>query len=464
LDILNGYVLSRRLDCDFVFYWPYDERFPEMEEQLFFFSDDFIQRHRVFFNPEDLNYQFVDFSQMTLENAKKHINYSTKIKYFRNPNFFVSSKFLEDIEKDASNIYVEYAKDSFSSKTLELLKHANNSYSNFEAVHGRFGDLLDGNFNQFVDPRKYIDTLSLAALVKELKFNQNNVVMLTDTPEIARGIEKLENCDLRPINHSSTLRIESNHFEKQTLELLIMASCRTIYAPSLSAFSILGSKIGGNNLKLINSKIENNFEIVLDRKKLRQHYSNFDGSIRKQTMARDLISILQHNWKHFDFKDLKKLILKAKKSDSNYVLALCLASIMNAISSNIPRYKYLMEKAEQQARSRSNIHHDPLILALVTKICFLPLNSQSTEQKIRTEIDGLSPFQFSKQSALFFLDNLPASANESFVSKKRNKRLNQIAIEQVWQSIVLTGEDELLFAMLKLLRLVGFKRQAVFNI
>jgi hypothetical protein len=311
LDILNGYVLSRRLDCDFNFYWPYEERFPEIEEQIYFFSDDFIQRHRVFFNPEDRNYQFVDFSQMTLKNAKKYINNSTDIKYFRNPNFFMSPKFLGDAEKDASNIYVEYAKDSFSSKSLELFNYASKTYSNFEAVHGRYGDLLDGNFNQFVEPRKYIDTLSLAALVRELKSNQDNVVMLTDTPEIACGIEKLENCNLRPINHSSTSRIEINSFEEQTLELFIMASCRTIYAPSLSAFSILGSKIGGNNLRFINSKIENNFEIVLDRKKLRQHYSNFNRSIRNQAMARDMISILQHSWKNFDFKDLKKIILKA---------------------------------------------------------------------------------------------------------------------------------------------------------
>jgi hypothetical protein len=136
---------------------------------------------------------------------------------------------------------------------------------------------------------------------------------------------------------------------------------------------------------------------------------------------------------------------------------------MNAISSNIPRYKYLMEKAEQQARSRSNIHDDPLILTLVTKICLLPLNSKSAELEIRAELDRLSPFQFSKESALIFLDNLLVSHNESFVIEKRNKRLDQVAIERVWQSIVLSGEDELLFAMLKLLRLVGVKRHGVLN-
>ena len=83
LDILNSYILSKKLDCEFIFYWPLDDRFPEMEEQINFFSQNFIQQHRVHFDPQEFNFEFIDFSKFTQESAKRYINDQKENMYFK---------------------------------------------------------------------------------------------------------------------------------------------------------------------------------------------------------------------------------------------------------------------------------------------------------------------------------------------------------------------------------------------
>jgi len=458
LDILNGYVLSIRLKCDFVFYWPFDERFPEMEEQLSFFNYDFIQQHRVYYDPQDLNYEFVDFSQFTQESAKTYINDRSETKYFKNTNFFASPKFLGESELEISDFYIKCAIESLSRESLELWAQARRFYGNFESIHGRYGDLLEGNFNQYVDPRKYVDTLSLAALVRKLNSKTSSLTLLSDTPEITIGIENQEICDLRPIIHLSALNTELNEFEVQCFELFIMASSRTIYASSLSAFSILASKIGGNNLILIHSVVEENILVKINRKSLRRHYSKFNHRIRKQTKARDLVSLLQKDWKHLQIEELTSIVKIAQKSDSNYVLALCLSAIIDAIESKFLSSNYKMDIAEIESRGRLNIHDDPLMLTLTTKLCLLGEKFPIERLEIRAEIEKLSPFQFSKNSALDFLDSYLDFQVEATESEKHRHLENKARIEGLWQKIVISDEKELLFALLKLLKLVGFKR------
>ncbi len=458
LDILNGYVLSKRLDCDFVFYWPLDDRFPEMEEHLYFFNKDFIRRYRVYFDPQGFNFEFVDFSAFTQESAKKHLHEQKEKKYFKNPNFFMSPKFLDDSEEELSNLYIKCAIDSLSTKSIELWNQARSFYETFDSIHGRYGDLLIGNFNQYVDPRKYVDTLSLAALVRKLDPTINNVALLSDSPEITRAIEKVHVCHLRPIVHFDGMKNKLNEFEEQYFELFIMASSRTIYASSLSAFSILASKIGGNNLKLIYSEIEENYAIGLSKRNLSRHYSKFDREIRMKTKARDLVRILQNDWKNLKFEELSRIVKLAQKSDPNYVLLLCFSAILDAFETKLSRSNRKMIKSEILARDRLHIHADPLVLALATRICLLGDRSPKDALESRSELEKLSPFQISRESIISFLDGYPDIQVDAESIKSIGAHGNRTKTEVLWQTIVSSDEKELLFALLKLLKLIEIAR------
>jgi hypothetical protein len=114
LDILNGYLLSKKLGCNFAFHWPNDHRFPEMEEQIWFFSEEFIREHRIERAPEALEVENVNFNEMSLDDALSLINDSRSKHFFRNPNFFSLPKFLDETLNEAQQAFSTAAREVMS--------------------------------------------------------------------------------------------------------------------------------------------------------------------------------------------------------------------------------------------------------------------------------------------------------------------------------------------------------------
>jgi hypothetical protein len=455
LDILNGYTLSIKLQCNFAFYWPDDPRFQEMDEQINFFSSDFIKKFRINENPPSSQIRFIDFNELTRDSAKEVLIQSSNVTYFKNPNFFALPKFLDEDEKAARDSYIQCGLAIISSLNVELWEKIKKSYSDFDSIHARYGDLLDGSFNQFVDARKYVDTFNLHTLAKKLSLSGRKLVILTDTPEISLALENLTKCILRPNLKSFETSKSLSLFELQTIELFILASSKCIYAPNLSAFSFLASRLGGNELRFIRSETVDEFYFDERRTSLRKHYRNFPKKIKHQTSSRDLVSVLQHHWKGFELKKIAKIIKLAQRQDSNYITSICLSGILAALESNEFKSKLLIERAEILARSKLKIHHDPLFLTLIVKYCTLDDRLHLEKNIILTEIKNLAPYQISKVSALNFLegfDRLYKNSAESCNYKIATKRQVQTKVSEMWNRIVESRETDLVYGLLNLLQ------------
>jgi len=442
LDILNGYALSTKLDCSFAFYWPDDERFPEMQDQVNFFSQAFIDKYRIFSCPPTEKIYSINFNVFELSEAKRFISEFEEPQFFKISDFFMLPKFLDEDENLARERYAEVAESVVSDSVLHLWKKLSASYMGNEAVHGRYGDLIDGSFNQYVDTGKYIDTFSLKKLVTKLLKDKKRVTILSDTPLIVEALEKTLSTRLMPEETSTSESKNLTSFELQTIELLILASSKNIYAPSSSAFSILGSRLGNVPIKLIR---EETSEILFFRPWARRRwrfYDEFDQSIRNKVRSRDILSLLQHYWKFIGFDRIKSLIHEANEFDSEYVLSLCCEAIIAKSERDSTRAFTLIEKAEFYARSRLHIHHDPLFLSLLVKFCFAKEDEDKASEEIREEILRLHPYQFSKQKALkFIVEHIDSEVNISS-GKKTSTRA-------IWNEVVKNGEDEILFALLK---------------
>jgi hypothetical protein len=460
LDILNGFTLSNKLGCNFAFYWPEDERFPEMEEQIQFFSTEFIEKFRINFNPPASQVRYIDFNELTQDSAKKALTHCSEVMYFRNPNVFALPRFLDEDDASARDSYIQSGLAVISSLNLELWEKIKASYSDFDSIHARYGDLLDGSFNQFVDPRKYVDTFNLLTLVKKLSQNARKPMILSDTPEISVALEKLTKSTLRPDLKIFETPKNLSLFELQTIELFTLASSRCIFAPNLSAFSFLASRLGGNELRFIRSETGNEFYFDERPTCIRKHYRGFSKNIKNQTITRDLVSILQHYWKDFEIKKVVKIVQLAHRHDSDYVTSICLLGIVEALKCNKRKSRLLIEKAEVLARSKLKVHHDPLFVALIVKYCTLDGSLVSEKKAILEEIETLYPYQILKVNALDFLEKFESLQKNSIVNldlKFSAKLQFQKRLQEIWHRIIESGETELLYGLLKLLKLSNLK-------
>jgi hypothetical protein len=451
LDILNGYVLSIKLDCDFVFYWPEDHRFPEMEEQINFFSQTFIDKFRITTCPTTENIQNFDFNLVSLIEAKKVTSALDGNQFFRNPDFMSLPKFTDEDEVTARRIYSEAAKSIMSQQLLILWSELRKKYFNSNAVHGRFGDLVTGSFNQYVDTGKYIDSHSLKILLEKLTRVDRKIVILSDTPQISKALERLIGVKLLPTETVESKARKLSHFELQTIELFIMASCKSIYASSSSAYSILASRIGNVPIRLIREELNYASVSISWAGNRRAHYSKFSRNIRSLVRSRDLMSILQHYWKNFDFEEVRDFSRDASKVDKEYVLSLCLEAIVAKIDGDSKKAKTKVNKAENLARSRLEIHHDPLLLSLLVKYWLVKKESPLVIEAIKNEIMALSPYQFSKHDALVCI------LNWEFEKVDNRSESKKVDLETAWNEIVKSDETEILYALLKILIATEFK-------
>lgn len=445
LDIFNGYVLSKKLNCDFAFYWPEDHRFPEMEEQVNFFSQSFREKYRIYQCPSSEEIQHIDFNSLELNDAQQAISNLTKGHYFKNPDFMSLPKFSDEDEDSARFKYAEISKSIVSSSILSLWNELKKNYSMSDAVHGRYGDLVTGSFNQYVDTGKYIDSLSLKVLLEKITKEKNEILILSDSPQISHALERLINVKLLPKETDEMNAKKLTYFELQTIELLIMASCKNIFAAGSSAYSILASRIGNVPLKFIRHELVDTSISMLLPLNRRKYYSKFNRKIRSEVRSRDLMSILQFYWRDFDFEFVSDLISDANNSDRHYVLSLCLEAIIARIEGKSKKAIKKINKAETLARSRIDIHDDPLMLTLLVKY-FLQIRESSEEaSNTKWKILALNPYQFSKHDAVMFILDYESE-------KAENKlELRDIPLEDSWNEITQSDEKEIVYALLKLL-------------
>ena len=448
LDILNGYVLSIKLECNFAFYWPMDHRFPEMKDQLKFFSQDFIDKHMIDSSPDVGVIHPIDFNRFNLVDAQKHLGEYEVPQFFKNPDFFSLPKFLDEDLFLARKFYAEAAETVMSDSVMLLWDKLRLKYSESVAVHGRYGDLITGSFNQYVDTGKYIDTFSLKELVEKLIKENNQVVILSDTPLITKALERLTDSELMPMETNLSETESMTNFQLQTIELLILASSKFIYAPSSSAFSILASRLGNVPIKYIR---EETSEVLFSRpwsRKRWRFYNRFDKSIRDKVRARDILSLIQFYWKSLDYKRIKSLLNKAHESDGDYVLSLCCQAILAKINMKTKDSMALIAKAEYFARSRRDIHHDPLILVLLVKFNLVQGDSPEHGESIREEILNLYPYQFLKQKALNYISLTPVTEAELYLPGSK-----RTSIRAMWNKIVKGEQEEIIYALLQLLQM-----------
>ena len=455
--ILVAQLLSKKLNCNFKFQWEKDLRSLEVDEHIEFFSIDFQNKNRIFVVDSNLEVGYINPKLYTLEEARVIVASLKQDMILKIEDFLSPPSFLDEDDKTVLSELRSTALESMDNKFAKELLLFERFFSNTVAIHGRFGDLLTGQFSQYVPLDKYVDTLTYRYYIDQGK-NNKVFVFLTDTKLVQEGLETLTGTKLG-IDYKS---YPNNNLQEHWVDLFTLAASKTIVANYGSAFSVFASMVKGKPIDIIKAPAK-----ILLNYDLEDHYSHFKADIQNKLQSRDIINILQKNFHVLKQSLTFELIEIAYKCDQNYVMASCLYSITQYLSGNKQLAQQILINAEDQSRKVLHIHPDPLLLILLLKYCLNSIDSSEGNGAHLDELMDLVPYQIPYRKFLLFLSSWDddsttnffrwPSVSHMFISNIRNL-FNQtcpVVLRKylIKQDIVQKNDDvDLLFSLLSLLK------------
>lgn len=392
--ILIGYLLSKKLECRFGFEWPHDSRFDQMEKEVNFFSVRFQQKYRIYELGSDRNLVFMNPKNHTLDEAKNLVSSMGSDVILKFEDFLNLPTFLGEEDKFVQIELRECALEIMDEQLKKQLSIFKNLNIDAIAIHGRFGDLLNGDFSHYVPTDKYISSLTYRRyLVKSEK--TKNFIFLTDSILVKNGLQRLVDRNLSP----NRVINSGIHLEDQWKDLLTLASSNQLIANTKSAFSVFASMIG-NCLPLTIEKSTSDLALF----NLNDHYNYFESNIRNLLKSRDIMNLIQINFQELKLKRVFELNRIAYDSDSKNTMAACSQGIIEFLLGNSELSRQIINMSEIESRKIVRIHNEPLALTLIAKYCLATLENPVGANEILTEITKLELYQIPRDVIISFLD------------------------------------------------------------
>ncbi len=466
LDILNCFFIAQKLQINFKFFWPYNSFFSQDDPHLRFFSQDFQDMYRVETDLDPRSIQIIDLQNYTLPSAKSFVGSIDSMANLGIANFMSLPRFLDENEENCTKEYADHAHLAMSIEVRNAIDEIDNSETGWITIHGRYGDLIDGDFKQYVPKTKYVNTLVYRNFIEQPQNNAVDIRFLSDSTSVVEGLEKIAKRNLSSQFDSQQLIDTFAKDSRDFIDLLIMANSDFILAPNSSAYSILASRIGGTKILDFQSSLHENTVLEILELDIDKHYEHFSLQIRGNLKARDLINFLQNHYKSLDFSTVLKLSNYSYSADSEYVYAACIWSAIQFLLGEKHQAKIIMAHAEEVARSVMHVHHDPLAVLLVTKFCLSVFETKDANLFIMSELSELKTYQFSTIIAIGYLENWNwrrglemRQANTqshllrfftTLTLRVKIVALRKFLLSRTWKTLPKDTYDEFLFSILDL--------------
>ncbi len=368
--ILNGYLISKILDLEFRFIWPYEERCPEVFDQIKIFSTKFVQEHRVYENQlQDWEQEFLPIAcKQSSQEYRVLVSNSVNRHYLRYSDFFKVPQF-SDIDTYA--LFMQCSSEIFSKEFLEIDRQVCNSLQELDiqtVFHLRYGDILNGSFRHYPDPSKYLPYCVVFKMLSQMESNKK-VVLISDTSEISRCLSNLDN----RYYTSDEIGIpkDSDEFQSTIRDLLIMKHCQSIFAVSLSAFSQLGTHLGGQEVKTISiAKEIQNINEFLGWMESKNFYENIPTDLVGNLFARDITQLMNTHSKFLSLNKWFKIASKSVLADPEYVIGAAQLALVYSFKGQFSIAISKLTQVKKYAEEARRTHEDPLVyLGVIEFFC-----------------------------------------------------------------------------------------------
>jgi hypothetical protein len=320
---------------------------------------------------------------------------------------------LPEFEGDSreSNLrdYATCSEYVWSKEILAYQQRINTEYQKKSIIHCRFGDLVDGDWRNWVDPRKHITALQIEEVL------QNNSLKGIPTHIISGSKEVFQVFPLAKVSGAlgfdglKKLNVESL---QAITDLMAMKSSKEIFAPQESAFSVLGAKLGGKSArKLTRSKIDIR-QAVENIKLTKILWSRVLSKKVGAFLSRDIDQQLNSLNGIYDLNLFGEITMEALVADPTNVASLSNRALFHSFSGNFGEVQKLLDQAKTVSLGVIDIHHDPLFFTLTTE-CLVRMISQFSQwgeasnnqlanqlEEIFKEMEVLGPYQLDKHWVL----------------------------------------------------------------
>jgi hypothetical protein len=309
-EIFNALLISEVFNLDFAFVWPKIAIFPEVDEQILFFSPEFVSKYLI--NDVPSNISFLKFTPNVSKSELQLQIDSFQSDTIQLTNFFEIPKI---IDVDTHKLFADLKYKVWSRDVLNLAENISQVMKNKRicvTIHYRCGDLVLGDFNQYPEPSKFIP---YAVVRNYLMSNSDeNVVVISDTPQITGVLESLHT----NVYGSESLFDERDFYRvsRDIIDLIVLQESEKIVAPQSSAFSKLGAHLSGVELiDLVALITEEDWRIIFELALKADTYKEFDINIGTLLQSRDISWLISSRISHITLKDFNIAIDVACKAD-----------------------------------------------------------------------------------------------------------------------------------------------------
>ena len=369
-EILNALLISKILELDFAFIWPQIDIFPEVNEQISFFSENFISKHKIEQIPEKVKPFTIDENKSINEIRFDIVNLDVAAIYLT--NFFEIPK-IKGL--DTYSLFSEIRFEVWSEEVVVLAKdifHELNNKEITKSLHCRYGDLVLGDFKQYPDMGKYIP---YSAVRQYLDTQVNgNILIISDTQEVCDVLE-----DLYP-NVFSRKAIISNNLNNgmsdDIIDLLILQESIEVIAPKTSAYSKLGAHLSGSEpIFLVDVIPEDAWILIFESAVDQSTYKEFGLVLSKYIQSRDIIWLLDYRLTQLGVKRFGNALDIASRVDPRNVIVKSLDAIRWVSLGNFKKALKSVKQGVSIGSQVQLIHRDPIFYAysvqLVVEILYL---------------------------------------------------------------------------------------------
>lgn len=366
-EILNAYYVSRRLDIDFRFTWPKEPRFPELDEMIMAFAPEFVEKFFI----QESAVENLQTKQVTLDGKVSLANF---VKNFEGPgtdvigirlgNFFSVPFFKDDAPEFSVRQFSLSVPDIWSQDVLQIHSVIEKLYRDTYSIHARYGDLVTGSWKNFVEPTKYITGQQIESVIEICLEQDKKLEVISDSFEIIELFSPHKTKEDFLLSKLPQFEIQN----RQTLiDLFKMQFSAGVFAPVSSAYSKLGSHLGGKEIISISRRRISSQKEFAEFAKTQPFWKILHVSTRGSFVSRDLDQEINALLGIFNLATFERVTQSAYEADVKNPVSCNHLAIAKTLLRQDVQAKLLLKSSKEISMHALDIHEDPKYFSLLSE-------------------------------------------------------------------------------------------------
>ncbi len=366
--IMNAWSVARALGLEFRFVWPRD-RVNELSEPRELFSEAFLEHFEISEAAGSRHSFDLDPTGITLDEARERCRSAPPNSVIEISECFRILAFADEPPHVAeARFRAGLGEIGWSTASAALVATVAARPAAYSAIHVRAGDIVTGDWRQFVPVDKYLPTAYVEFAIRSLSGDDGTpVVVMSDN---APYVDYLR-------SRFGTIRLPSDvigdyatltDVQRAFADILVLSGAQRIVAANASAFSQLAAHVGGAAIHSIDDLMrEDDAQRCLRRHIDGQTIASEWSGVLRPLLARDICWYLDVFSETLAVDDYEALAARAIELEPDCCGALNRFAAASVVTGRYEASRGASSRALRLA-SAARRHADPLVESLATSI------------------------------------------------------------------------------------------------